>query len=182
MLNVRAGVREMSKTGTMPFLIHTALKDRQQVLLGSTSAVPGPRQASSPPAGGHVPGHRAGTEPVGTSCMPKTQQACFQRNAMYRHFVRPCQLCHAGHYPGMVSAKGVFDVGRNEGPSLPDSRRKTGSLAPSFLPDSRGRSRRGCGMVSPETVRYANVLCPEDCRATPAPPPQRLGYRCQIRN
>ena len=84
--------------------------------------------------------------------------------------------------PAWPPLRGVFDVGRNEGPSLPDSRRKTVSLAPSFLPDSRGRSRRGCGMVSPATVECANVLCQEDCLATPAPPPQRLGYRCQIRN
>ncbi|MEE1213584.1 MAG: hypothetical protein U0L04_01250 [Bacteroidaceae bacterium] len=32
--------------------------------LGNTSAVPGSRLASGPPACGHVPGHRAGTEPV----------------------------------------------------------------------------------------------------------------------
>ena len=84
--------------------------------------------------------------------------------------------------PAWPPRRGCFDIGRNEGPSLPDSRRKTGSLAPSFLPDSRVRSRRGCGMVSPETVKCVNVLCPEDCLAPPAPPPQRFGYRCKIRN
>ena len=68
----------------------------------------------------------------------------------------PFALCRA-----LLSAwpprRGGFDVGRNEGPSLPDSRRKTGSLAPSSLSDLRVRSRLGCGMVSPETVKDANV-------------------------
>ena len=46
--------------------------------------------------------------------------------------------------PAWPPRRGGFDVGRNEGPSLPGSRRKTGSLAPSFLPDLRVRSRWGC--------------------------------------
>ena len=143
MLKVGADVRVMLNASTVPFLSNTALKSWYHVAsreyFGSDWSEAGKRCA------------------VGWACTwaqgkclnfpnkshNKKQQVCFQQDTLYLQFVRPCLSIMQDTTPAWSPRRGGFDVGRNEGPSLPDSRRKTGSLAPSFLPDSRVRSRRG---------------------------------------
>ena len=111
--------------------------------LGGTSAVPGSRQASGTPAGGHVSGHRTGTELVEVSCRARCNRFVFNKmlHTGFLHVRAICTMQDA--IQACTRRRGGFDVGRNKGLPLPDSRRKTGSLAPSFLPDSRVHARRG---------------------------------------
>ena len=107
MLKVGGGVRGMLKYGTMPFPVHTVLNDRQHIAhrgcFGSTWIKAGKwftgRWVCTWPHGRHG---AFGNEVwgKGTMCL------FFNKIPLYGHLARPCHLHHAGHSPGIASAKG----------------------------------------------------------------------------
>lgn len=73
-----------------------------------TSAVPGSRQANGTRAGRHVPGHKAGTEPLDVSCMARGKGFAFRE--MPCTDIVPARAIYTMQDTslGMASARGWF--------------------------------------------------------------------------